>query len=208
MPLGMIAKTVCTLLAAIGFASIGGSAIAAEPAGAGTAANANSSLGSGIDLKYVDPAVRPQDDFYRAVNGKWLDTFEMPVDKARYGSFDKLREDTELQLKAIIEDVAKSTDVAPGSEAQKIRDLYNSFMNEAKIEEVGTKPLVPLFARIDAVKDKVAFVPGQGFHPDGSGTNTMRLNFSNVPPDQLREGVRRLGAAIQRRLDKATPVAI
>ena len=90
MPLGMIAKTVCTLLAAIGFASIGGSAIAAEPAGAGTAANANSSLGSGIDLKYVDPAVRPQDDFYRAVNGKWLDTFEMPVDKARYGSFVQL----------------------------------------------------------------------------------------------------------------------
>ena len=61
---------------------------------------------------------------------------------------------------------------------------------------------------IDAVKDKVAFVPGQGFHPDASGTNTMRLNFSNVPPDQLQEGVRRLGMAIQRRLDKATPVAI
>jgi 2-aminoadipate transaminase len=61
---------------------------------------------------------------------------------------------------------------------------------------------------IDAVKDKVAFVPGQGFHPDASGTNTMRLNFSNVPPDQLQEGIRRLGVAIQRRLDKATPVAI
>jgi 2-aminoadipate transaminase len=53
---------------------------------------------------------------------------------------------------------------------------------------------------LDAVQERVAFVPGQGFHPDGSGTNTMRLNFSNVPPDQLREGVRRLGGAIQRRL--------
>ena len=152
--IGMIAKTIRMLLAAMGFASIGGCAIAAEAAGAGTAANANSSLGSGIDLRYVDRAVRPQDDFYRAVNGKWLDTFEMPVDKARYGSFDKLREDTELQLKAIIEDVAKSTDAAPGSEAQKIRDLYNSFMNETKIEEAGIKPLVPLSARLDAAKDK------------------------------------------------------
>jgi 2-aminoadipate transaminase len=57
---------------------------------------------------------------------------------------------------------------------------------------------------IDAVKDKVAFVPGQGFHPDNTGTNTMRLNFSNVPPDQLREGVRRLGHAIQRRLSTPT----
>jgi 2-aminoadipate transaminase len=53
---------------------------------------------------------------------------------------------------------------------------------------------------LDAVQEKVAFVPGQGFHPDDSGSNTMRLNFSNVPPDQLREGVRRLGNAIQRRL--------
>jgi len=53
---------------------------------------------------------------------------------------------------------------------------------------------------LDAIEDKVAFVPGQGFHADNTGTNTMRLNFSNVPPDQLREGVRRLGVAIQRRL--------
>jgi len=53
---------------------------------------------------------------------------------------------------------------------------------------------------LEAIENKVAFVPGQGFHADGSGTNTMRLNFSNVPPDQLREGIRRLGRAIQRRL--------
>lgn len=59
---------------------------------------------------------------------------------------------------------------------------------------------------LDAIQDKVAFVPGQGFHPDGSGTNTMRLNFSNVPPDQLREGIRRLGHAIQRRLARPTPL--
>jgi 2-aminoadipate transaminase len=61
---------------------------------------------------------------------------------------------------------------------------------------------------LDAVKEKVAFVPGQGFHSDFSGTNTMRLNFSNVPPDQLREGVRRLGLAIQRRLAAAAPAPV
>jgi 2-aminoadipate transaminase len=53
-----------------------------------------------------------------------------------------------------------------------------------------------------AVKERVAFVPGQGFYPDGSGTNTMRLNFSNVPPEQLREGIRRLGQAIAARLSR------
>ena len=57
---------------------------------------------------------------------------------------------------------------------------------------------------LDAIQEKVAFVPGQGFHPDSTGTNTMRLNFSNVPPDQLREGIRRLGRAIQRRLAQRT----
>ena len=111
-------------------------------------------LASGVDRKYVDNAVRPQDDFYRSVNGKWLDTFVMPADKARYGAFDKLRDDTELQVKALVEDAARATDAAPGSETQKIRDLYNSFMDEAKLEELGAKPLAPLFARIDAVKDK------------------------------------------------------
>jgi len=56
---------------------------------------------------------------------------------------------------------------------------------------------------LDAVEQRVAFVPGQGFHADHSGTNTMRLNFSNVAPEQLREGVRRLGHAINRRLKQA-----
>ena len=56
----------------------------------------------------------------------------------------------------------------------------------------------------DAVQAKVAFVPGQGFHSDHSGSNTMRLNFSNVPPESLREGIRRLGQAIQRRLEHPT----
>jgi 2-aminoadipate transaminase len=57
-----------------------------------------------------------------------------------------------------------------------------------------------------AIQERVAFVPGQGFHPDQSGTNTMRLNFSNVAPERLHEGVRRLGRAITRRLEKpSTP---
>jgi 2-aminoadipate transaminase len=56
---------------------------------------------------------------------------------------------------------------------------------------------------LEAVQEKVAFVPGQGFHPDGSGSNTMRLNFSNVPPARLHEGIRRLGRVITRRLEQA-----
>jgi 2-aminoadipate transaminase len=52
----------------------------------------------------------------------------------------------------------------------------------------------------EALEEKVAFVPGQSFHPDRSGHHTMRLNFSNVPPDRIEEGIARLGRAIKRRL--------
>ena len=58
---------------------------------------------------------------------------------------------------------------------------------------------------IEAVAQKVAFVPGQSFHPDGSGRNTMRLNFSNVSPERLKLGIERLGRAIEGRL-AASPV--
>jgi 2-aminoadipate transaminase len=52
----------------------------------------------------------------------------------------------------------------------------------------------------DCLRDRVAFVPGGCFHANGSGRSSLRLNFSNATPDTLREGVRRLGGAIQRRL--------
>jgi putative endopeptidase len=143
-----------TLLAIIGLAGLAGCPVLAEPASAETTSGPPALSVSGIDLQYVDPGVRPQDELYRAVNGKWLDTFELPADKARYGAFDKLRDDTEDQLRRIVENVAGSTDAAPGSETQKIRDLYNSFMDEATLEGRGHTPLATLFARIDAVTDK------------------------------------------------------
>ncbi|MUM76923.1 aminotransferase class I/II-fold pyridoxal phosphate-dependent enzyme [Pseudodesulfovibrio sp. F-1] len=48
-----------------------------------------------------------------------------------------------------------------------------------------------------AIKDKVAFVPGQPFHVDGTGDNTLRLNFSNSDAPRIEEGIRRLGRSIQ-----------
>ncbi len=63
---------------------------------------------SGVDLKYIDRAVRPQDDFFRYLSGIWLDTVEIPVDRARYGAFDVLRDLAEQQLRAIIDDLARS----------------------------------------------------------------------------------------------------
>jgi len=103
------------------------------------------------------------------------------------------RERRDVMLRAIEEHF-------PG-DARYTRPAGGLFVWAELPRDIDTRALL-----LDAIQEKVAFVPGQGFHADGSGSNTMRLNFSNVPPEQLREGVRRLGHAIQRRLDR-TPTA-
>lgn len=92
-----------------------------------------------------------------------------------------------------------------------LRSMQEHFPSEARYTrpEGGLFVWAELPAHLDtrevlaeAIHEKVAFVPGQGFHPDRSGQNTMRLNFSNVPPDTIREGIRRLGAAIERLVER------
>ena len=108
---------------------------------------------SGIDLQYVDDGVRAQDDFFRHINGKWLDTVQMPPDKARYGSFDKLRDDSLDQLRTIVDGLAQASDPSDPDQ-RKIADLYASFMDEAALETLGLKPLAPEFGRIEALTKK------------------------------------------------------
>src|SRR5580698_7267314 len=110
-------------------------------------------LVSGIDIQYFDPSVRPQEDFYKHINGKWLAETEIPPDKGSYGSFMKLRDDSEAKLHAIIDGLQKSVDPSDPNQ-QKIADLYFSFMDEPTLESLGIKPLSGEFAKIDAVKDK------------------------------------------------------
>ena len=100
---------------------------------------------SGIDTQYIDNTVRAQDDFYRYVNGKWLASTEIPPDKSRYGSFDKLNDDTLDQLRSVVERLQTSVD-ATDPDQRKIADLYASFMDEAALERLGLKPLDGEFA--------------------------------------------------------------
>ena len=95
---------------------------------------------SGLDLNHIDSAVRPQDDLFRFMNGKWLKESKIPEDRASDGAFYWLYEQAEKQVKQIILDQAASG-AAAGSNAQKIGDLYNSFMDEAKAGQLGTTPI-------------------------------------------------------------------
>jgi putative endopeptidase len=109
---------------------------------------------SGLDPAAFDSSVRPQDDLFRHVNGTWLTKTDIPGDKASYGAFDILFDKAQADLRAIVEESAKSTSKTPGSEAQKIGDFYDSFMNEARAEELGITPLKAELDAIDALKTK------------------------------------------------------
>jgi predicted metalloendopeptidase len=109
---------------------------------------------SGLDPESFDRNVRPQDDLFHHVNGAWLAKTEIPADKASYGAFDILFDKAQADLRTIVEDAAKSASKAAGSEAQKIGDFYESFMNEARVEELGLAPMKAELDAIDALKTK------------------------------------------------------
>jgi predicted metalloendopeptidase len=112
------------------------------------AANA-APLGSGIDTAGMDKSVRPQDNLFDNINGHWLATTQIPADKSSYGAFDVLYDKSIEDLRGIIQDAQK----APHNEGErKVGDLYASFMDEARIEQLGLKPLQPELDRIDAMK--------------------------------------------------------
>ena len=105
------------------------------------------------------PEIRPQDDLFGHVNGVWLEETEIPSDRASWGPFVMLADAAEEQVRQIIEGLASrlgSTDEVDTTDpdAKKIGDLFASFMDEARIEELGTEPIQPVLAAIDALTDK------------------------------------------------------
>jgi putative endopeptidase len=142
-----------------------------------------SSAKSGIDIPSLDPQVRPQDDLFRHYNGKWITEYEMPADRSSDGIFRKLHDAAEAQVREIIE---KSSGAG---EAQKIGDLYKSFMDTDAIKARGITPIVDDLAAIDGIKDLKDFISvmarlemrgiggifGAAIYPDAMDSNTNIL---------------------------------
>ena len=140
-------------------------------------------LASGIDRAELDPAVRPQDDLYRHVNGQWIARTPIPDDKARYGSFLVLAEEAEKAVREIIE---QAQSAEPGTLEKKVGDLYASFMNEALIEALGATPLTPLLAEVDAVADVDALLATVGRLERRGVPGFVQLFVDNDPGDPER----------------------
>jgi predicted metalloendopeptidase len=99
-------------------------------------------LTSGIDTSTFDHSVRPQDDFFRYVNGGWLKKTDIPADASSWGAFQELRENSRNALHELFEGASKASAPA-GSPERKVGDLYASYMDSARVESLGTAPLAP-----------------------------------------------------------------
>ncbi|HEY4710839.1 MAG TPA: M13 family metallopeptidase [Candidatus Acidoferrales bacterium] len=107
----------------------------------------------GFDLANLDRSVVPCDDFYKFSSGGWMKNNPIPADHSSWTAFSALNAANEDALHQILEESAKDTSAAPGSNRQKIGDFYASCMDESQIEAAGAKPLDPEFGRIAAIKD-------------------------------------------------------
>jgi putative endopeptidase len=108
----------------------------------------------GFDRSGQDLSVRPGDDFYRYVSGAYTDKLVIPSDRVNWGSFVQLRELSDARSRAVIETAAATRN--PTGEAAQIGGLYNSFMDEARLETLGAKPLAADMARIKAARTREA----------------------------------------------------
>ncbi|VDG80779.1 Neutral endopeptidase [Capnocytophaga ochracea] len=106
----------------------------------------------GIALAEMDTTVRPQDDFYNYVNGTWAKTAKIPADKPTWGSFHILREKTDENCLLILDNLLKEN-FAQGTEGQKIKDLYESFIDWKKRDAEGLKPIEGYLNKIEAIKN-------------------------------------------------------
>ncbi len=116
---------------------------------------AQNSFAQGVYLKHFDKTVRPQDDFFKFVNGNWLKTGEIPASESNWGSFSELQEGNQDVLKQILEDASKRKpqDKPKGSDLQLVSDFYASGMNTNLINEKGVTPIKAEWDDINAIKD-------------------------------------------------------
>lgn len=145
----------------------------------------------GINVDYMDTTVTPNEDFFKYVNGKWLETNEIPDDRSRWGSFDELRQMTDEDALAILKSAMgqnkdlEKINVLPGSDQEKAVFLFETIMDTVSRNNQGIKPVQPYLAKIDAIKDindlqayLIEMEPqgGAGFFDFGVGSDAKDSN--------------------------------
>jgi putative endopeptidase len=151
----------------------------AGPAAAQPAVSLVNNHPPGLDPVGMDRNVKPGDDFFAYANGGWMKATEIPPDRSSWGTSGELVELTTAR----VQDLIKTAAAAPaGTEARKIGDYYSSYLDEAKIDALGLRPLQPTLVRIAAIKDKKALAAefGRELRADVDA-----LNSTNFDTDHL-----------------------
>ena len=119
-----------------------------------TAATTVGDTDKGINRQNMDAAAVPGDDFYRYACGGWMDKHPLKPEFARFGTFDKLREDSREQVKSLIEEMAAAKNKTAGSIPQKIGDLYLIALDSVALNRNGAAPLKKYLKEVDEIKSK------------------------------------------------------
>ncbi|MEY4648197.1 MAG: hypothetical protein RL009_613 [Actinomycetota bacterium] len=136
----------------------------------------------GLDVENFDLNTRPQDDLFRHTNGVWLDTYEIPADQAVHGSFYLLRDASEEAVKQILEEAQAAP--KPGV-SQQIGDMYGSFLDEQRVNELGSAPIEADLKRIsDASLDELCHLLGEFSREGISGLFGMYVNNDPGNPER------------------------
>lgn len=109
---------------------------------------------SGIEATWLSDSIRPQDDFNGYVNANWKAETQIPADQSSWGGFSTLRQDTEIQVQQIIQDLEAAGPYSEGSEKKAVDDLYHSFMNVDLLDAKGTEPIRGLLDDVAAIKTR------------------------------------------------------
>jgi putative endopeptidase len=135
----------------------------------------------GIVIANMDPSVKPGDNFYLYANGGWMRHVVLPTDRSRIGVFDALNDLSDQRTRTLIEEAGKAPSPA-GSNAQKIADLYHSYMDEASIESRGLAPIEPDLKAVAAIHDKtqLAHALGQSLRADVDPLNNTNFHTHNL----------------------------
>ncbi|MDO9001635.1 MAG: M13 family metallopeptidase [Bacteroidota bacterium] len=147
---------------------------------------------AGINFSYIDSSVTPQNDFYTFCNGNWQKKFILPESDARYGSFNEINNNNLKNIKIILDNASKNKTAAPNSNAQKLRDFYNTAMDSVKADKLGYSPIKEQLEKIEKIKtvndliilkskfdfDGVSLFFVDGVSPDAKNSKKNSYNLS------------------------------
>jgi len=154
-------------------------------------------MNPGITISNMDKSIRSNDDFFRYVNGAWLDKTEIPSDRTSWGSFNELLKKTDKDALAILKEASKNPKYKSNTDQGKAINLFNSILDTINRDKQDIIPLLPYLAKIDKIRNaqdlqKVLMemepIGGLGFFSVSVGADDK-----NSSKNSLNLGVVRLG---------------